>query len=144
MSSVLKDTITNLEHETWRAMQSNGRALLPYLSPNCILLFPMGLKVSARTSPSLDDVLKSDAFVPWLRYNMKDVEVLEVGNQGAIITYEVSAVRPPLGAGGREEEFRALISSTWKLDEEMGKWALLVHQQTPFNRGVSEDEALGL
>lgn len=75
---------------------------------------------------------------------MKDVEVVEVGRQGAVITYEVRAVRPPLGDGGREEDFRALISSTWKLDEESGKWTLLVHQQTPFDKSTAEDEALGL
>lgn len=75
---------------------------------------------------------------------MKDVEVLAIGNTGAVITYEVSAIRPPLGVGGREEKFRALASSTWTLDEEKGKWTLLVHQQTPFDRNMAEDDALGL
>jgi hypothetical protein len=144
MSALLTSTITNLEHETWRAMQSSGAALFPYLSPQCIFLFPMGLKVSAHTTPSLHDVLTSDAFVPWTSYNMEDIEVLAIGNTGAVITYEVSAIRPPLGVGGREEEFRALASTTWTLDEERGKWAMLVHQQTPFNRNMAEDDALGL
>jgi len=144
MSPLLTETITNLEDETWRAMQSHGAALLPYLAANCVLLFPMGMKVSAKTSPSLHDVLTSDAFVPWKSYRMKDIEVLDIGSQGAVITYEVTAVRPPLGVGGKEEKFRALISSTWKLNEEMGNWTLLVHQQTPFDKNIPEDEALGL
>lgn len=143
-NSILNSTITALEHDTWAAMQSSGSALLPYLSPRCVLLFPMGLKVSTGTTPSIDEVLHSDAFVPWQSYTMKDVEVLEIGTTGAVITYEVSAIRPPLGVGGREEKFRALISSTWTLDEEKGKWTLLVHQQTPFNRNMAEDDALGL
>ena len=105
----------------------------------------MGLKVTSTTSPSLHDVLTSDAFVPWKSYALSDISVLEIGtgNQAAVITYEVRAVRPALSEDGREETFRALVSSTWTVDGQ-GKWLLLVSQQTPFDRNMAEDEAVGL
>jgi hypothetical protein len=143
--STLTQTITHLEDATWTAMQSHGAALLPYLHPSCTLLFPMGLKVTSTTSPSLHEVLTSDAFVPWKSYAMDDISVLEIGtgNQAAVITYEVRALRPALSEDGREETFRALVSSTWTVDGQ-GKWLLLVSQQTPFDRNMAEDEAVGL
>ena len=77
---------------------------------------------------------------------MSDISVLEIGtaNQAAVITYEVRAVRPALSADGSQETFRALVSNTWTVDGQ-GEWLLLVmNQQTPFDRKMAEDEAVGL
>jgi len=76
---------------------------------------------------------------------MSDISVLEIGtaNQAAVITYEVQAV-PALSANGSQETFRALVSNTWTVDGQ-GEWLLLVmNQQTPFDRKMAEDEAVGL
>ena len=108
----------------------------------------MGLKVTSNTSPSLHEVLTFDSTRSCpgrATYAMSDISVLEIGtgNQAAVITYEVRAVRPALSEDGREETFRALVSSTWTVDGQ-GKWLLLVSQQTPFDRNMAEDEAVGL
>lgn len=105
--------------------------LLPFLSHDCVMQFPMGLKVSTTSDPSLDDIMLSDAFIPWLKYTLSDVEVMELGREAALITYRAEAVRPPLEGDGIVE-FNARCASVWRLDAEAGKWLLCFHQQTPF------------
>lgn len=116
----LSDIIYRLEDQTWRALQHSGSSLLPFLSTDCIMQFPLGLKVSTTTDPSLKDIMLSDSFIPWLRYTLKDVVVTELAREAALITYRAEAVRPPLeeGRGSRNVEFNALCSSVWRLDAE--------------------------
>lgn len=112
----------------------SGAALLPFLSPDCIMFFPLGLKVSTRSSPNLDEVLKSEAFVPWRRYRLTDVEVVPLGPESALISYRAHATRQHITDDDdeRQDEFRALISSTWRKDPEAGRWLMCFHQQTPY------------
>merc|ERR1712000_277139 len=136
--SMLTDMILDLEDKTWRALMDTGTALLPFLSPECIMLFPMGLKISAKTVPSIEDVMKSEAFVPWRRYRLSEVEVRPLGPEAAIITYRAKATRQHITHDDdeRQDEFSALISSTWQKDPEAGKWLMCVHQQTPYELEV--------
>ncbi|KAK4943439.1 hypothetical protein LTR10_016930 [Elasticomyces elasticus] len=136
--SMLADTISALEDQTWRALMDNGRALLPFLSRDCVMLFPLGMKISGRTQPSLEDVMKSEAFVPWKRYRLSDVEVTPLGTEAASITYRVKATRQHITDDDdeRSDEFRALVSSVWKKDPEAGKWLMCVHQQTPYEEEI--------
>ncbi|KAK5228339.1 hypothetical protein LTR72_002222 [Exophiala xenobiotica] len=136
--SMLTDVILDLEDKTWRALMDTGTALLPFLSPECIMLFPMGLKISAKTEPSIEDVMKSEAFVPWRRYRLSEVEVRPLGPEAAIITYRVNATRQHITHDDdqRQDEFSALISSTWRKDPEAGRWLMCVHQQTPYELEV--------
>jgi hypothetical protein len=78
--------------------------------------------------------MKSEAFVPWRRYRISDTEVIQLGHEAALITYKVKATRQPITEGNIEgqDEFRALISSTWRKDAEAGKWLMCFHQQTPY------------
>jgi hypothetical protein len=131
MSATLKDTIYHLEDQTWCALQQSGSQLLPFLSHDCIMQFPMGLKVSAASDPSLKDIMLSDAFIPWLRYRLEDVAVTELGREAALITYAAEALRPPL-EGNKNVEFNARCASVWRLDAEAETWLLCFHQQTPF------------
>ncbi|EXJ85690.1 hypothetical protein A1O1_06058 [Capronia coronata CBS 617.96] len=150
MEPLLHDTILALEHQTWKALTHSGAALLPYLSRDCIMLFPLGMKVSAKTSPNLDDVMMSEAFIPWRWYKLNDVEVTALGTEAAIITYRVMAARQRLSDNEEEEEtdddddnqpqeqFRALVSSTWRKDPEAGKWLMCVQQQTPYPNDIDD------
>ena len=79
--SMLHDAVYALEDSTWKALMHSGAAMLPYLSRDCIMLFPLGMKVSAKTEPNLGEVLTSDAFVPWKRYKMSNVEVTPLGSE---------------------------------------------------------------
>jgi len=151
---MLYQTILTLEDSTWRALTHTGAALLPFLSRDCIMLFPMGIKVSAKTEPSLEDVMMSEAFIPWQRYKLSDVEVTPLAPEAAIITYRVQATRQPITPDSDEDDdsdddedetrnkkrpettpgddFRALVSSTWRMDPEAEKWLMCVQQQTPY------------
>jgi hypothetical protein len=97
-NSPLAATITELEDSTWKALQKDGASLIPFLSKDCIMLFPMGMKVSATTDPNLKDVMTSAAFVPWKTYEMSDVEVTSLGEDAAVITYRVKALRQEIDA----------------------------------------------
>ena len=127
------ETIKDLEDQTWKALQKDGASLIPFLSKDCIMLFPMGMKVTAMSEPSLKEVMTSEAFVPWKSYKMSDVEVTTLGPDAAVISYKVSATRPPIDAPDDGEPFRALISSTWRRDVDGAGWLMVLHQQTPFN-----------
>ncbi len=115
----------------------------------------MGIKVSAKTEPSLEDVMKSEAFIPWQRYRLSDVDVTPLGTEAAVITYRVQATRQSITSDSSDDssdddddddearnektrhetpgdDFRALVSSTWRRDPEAGKWLMVVQQQTPY------------
>ncbi len=130
---MLHNAISALEDSTWRALTHSGADLLPFLSRDCIMLFPLGMKISAATEPNLADVMTSDAFVPWKRYKMRDVQVMPLGPEAAQISYRVHATRQHITEDDdtRQDEFKALISSTWRKDPEAGKFLMCFHQQTP-------------
>ena len=143
MDPMLYDTILSLEDLTWKALMESGAALLPFLSQDCIMLFPMGMKISAKTAPNLEDVMKSEAFVPWRRYKMSDVHVTPLGPEAALISYRVMATRQHITHEDdtTQDEFRALISSTWRKDPEAGKFLMVFHQQTPYEEITDLDDS---
>jgi hypothetical protein len=136
--SMLHDTIFALEDSTWKALMQSGADLLPFLSRDCIMLFPLGMKITAKSEPSLEDVMKSDAFVPWKRYKLSDVAVTPLGPESALISYRVNATRQHITQDDdtRQDEFKALISSTWRRDPEAGKFLMCFHQQTPYEQDL--------
>lgn len=91
------------------------------------MLFPTGMKISATSEPSLKTVLTSDAFIPWMSYEMNDVSILPLSKNAAIIAYRAVASRQ---VDGDVKDFEALVSSTWRKDVT-GRWQLVLHQQTP-------------
>lgn len=92
-------------------------------------MFPMGMKVTARTEPSVQDILHSPAFVPWKTFDLRNVDVLPVGADGAVISYRAIATRAPSSSDDPGDvEFDALCSSVWRM--ENGKWMMAFHQQT--------------
>lgn len=128
----IHDLILDLEDQTWKALQRDGAALIPFLSRDCQMLFPMGVKVTATTTPNLKEVMTSEAFVPWISYDMDHVNVVELGPDAALITYKVVAMRPNVGAPDDGQPFKALISSVWRRSPG-ADWLMVLHQQTPYS-----------
>lgn len=132
----LRSVIAALEEETWKVLTRSGKELIPYLSKDCIMQFPFGMSISAASEPSIQDVMTSDAFVPWRSYSLSHVVVISVGDDGAVISYRVKASRPD--ADGRDDRFRALVCSVWRKESDAGVWKMCFHQQTPFDHGVED------
>ncbi|ETN42431.1 uncharacterized protein HMPREF1541_01586 [Cyphellophora europaea CBS 101466] len=133
----LHDTILDLEDQTWKALQRTGAALIPFLSKDCQMLFPMGVRVTATSTPNLKEVMTSEAFVPWVSYDMHEVLVTELGPDTALITYKVQALRPQVGAPDDGQPFKALIASVWRRSPG-ADWLMVLHQQTPYSELVEE------
>ena len=128
-SQDLYDRVLELEESTWRALTKSGADMVPHLADDCIMQFPLGLKVSSKSDPSVHDILHSPAFVPWKNFQLKHVDVTPIGEQGAVISYLAVASRPPSDPKGDQEvPFEALCSSVWR--EEGDKWLMCFHQQT--------------
>lgn len=130
MSKELRTRIIDLEEATWRALQKSGEALMPFITYDCIMQFPMGMKLTAKSEPSVKDVLHSPAFIPWKTFELLDIDVQPVGD-GAVISYLAQATRPPTEEGGKDALFDALCCTVWRWDGE--KFAMCFHQQTLAN-----------
>lgn len=131
----LHDRILDLEEQTWRALQTDGSALIPYLTSDAIMQFPLGLKVTANSRPSVQDILHSSAFVPWRTFRLKNVDVTPVGADGAVISYRAIATRASVDPKDeRDAEFDALCSSVWRKDG--ASFYMCFHQQTMTAEGL--------
>lgn len=135
----LTEMITDLEDQTWKVLSRDGADLLPFLSSDCVMAFPFGMKISATSVPSIKDVMTSDAFLPWKSYHMSEVVVTPVGSDGAVISYKVKAMRPEPDDRDKHAKFRALISTVWRRTPgEGGGWLMCYHQQTPYDTEIED------
>lgn len=100
---------------------------MPFVTDDCIMQFPLGMKLTARSDPSVKDILHSSAFVPWKTFELQKIDVQPVGD-GAVISYLVEATRPPVEEGGKDTLFEALCCTVWRWDGE--KYSMCFHQQT--------------
>lgn len=125
------EVIARLEDQTWKVLSNSGKDFLPFLSSDCMMAMPYGMQLSAVSEPSIEEVMTSNAFVPWKSYRMNDVVVTSVGSEGAVINYRVKAIRPD--PEGKESTFRALVASVWRKDSKSGAWQMCFHQQTPYD-----------
>jgi hypothetical protein len=125
----LRHLISDLEDETWQALQRSGAEMVPYLTKDCIMQFPLGMKLTRDTVPSVQDILHSPAFVPWKTYRLSKVDVTPVGRDGAVISYLVEATRLAVEPGDDDVKFEALCSSVWRGDPD-GIFKMCLHQQT--------------
>ena len=128
----LEEMIILLEDSTWKAMEDDARKLLPFLTEDCIMIFQMGLKISHKSEPTLKETLESPAYVPWTGHKMSKIDINLIGRDGAIISYKVEATRPAMDGSDEDDTFTAMVSSTWRRDEETGRLLLCHSQQTPF------------
>lgn len=130
-SSDLTSTISDLEDQTWQALTVSGTKLLPFLAADCIMQLPLGMSVDNASEPNIKDIMTSDAFIPWSRYQISNVKVSAVGDNGAVIGYKVKAER-------EGEKFRALVCSVWRKAKNERDWEMCFHQQTPFEAEVED------
>ena len=90
--------------------------------------FPLGMKLTATSEPSVLDVLHSEAFIPWKSFELLNIDVQPAGEGAAIVSYLAVATRPPVEEGEKDSGFEALCCSVWRWDGE--KFAMCFHQQT--------------
>ena len=121
-SLLLEEEIIYLESQTWEALKISGKALIPFLAPECVMIFPGASIIDDRSKPSLREILERPDMKPWSRYEMDDVRVVKLGKEAASISYSVEAERD--GA-----LYQAFISSVWRHDANA--WKMCLHQQTP-------------
>lgn len=123
----LTAAICSLEHQAWAALCKSGTDLLPLLSNNPVMIFPGDVILTAVSSPTVHEMLKSNEFKPWQSYKLSHDEVVILGKDSALIYYRVEATRA-------DETFRAICSSAWVSDEDTsngrGGWKMASHQQT--------------
>lgn len=80
-TQALHDQIADLEEATWEAVKEGGNALIPYLSADCVMVFPGAPDiVSANSNPPLHEILTHQDIKPWNSYKMRDVHVIPLGN----------------------------------------------------------------
>jgi hypothetical protein len=90
--------------------------------------FPLGMKVTSKSEPSVQDILRSPAFIPWKSYELSKIDVQPVGKDAAIISYLARATRPAQDESDVDFGFEALCCSVWRLDGD--KYKICFHQQT--------------
>ncbi|KAF2230663.1 hypothetical protein EV356DRAFT_508266 [Viridothelium virens] len=127
----LEVELIDLETQTWEALKTSGNDLIPFLSPDCVMLLPGSTIFSSDSSPTLKEILRRSDMKPWTRYKILHPRVVPLarggflgGGDSAAVCYEVEAERGDSGV------YEALITSVWRRDGE-GVWRMCVHQQTP-------------
>jgi uncharacterized protein DUF4440 len=110
-----------LETQGWRALSVGGAAATDFydrvLDDAVTMLLPGALRLTDR-----HEILASMGGPPWTAFSLEAVEVVRLGEDGAVVVYGVVATRD--GA-----QYSALVSSTYA--RRAGGWRLAVHQQTP-------------
>lgn len=92
------------------------------------MIFPGDFLLTAVSSPTVHEMLKSPDYKPWQSYTLSHDEVIPLGKDSAIIYYRVRATR-------NDETFKAICSSVWTMDGGdshgvTGGWKMTSHQQT--------------
>jgi hypothetical protein len=115
----LAEQLIGMEREGWEALVAgNGGAYYRrHLTPNAIMAFSFGVLTREATIEAMESA------PPWESFEMRDVQVVELGADSGIVVYSVRAQRP------RQEPYSAVISSTFVRDGD--GWKLAFHQQTP-------------
>lgn len=125
----IRHLVEDLEEETWQALKRSGAAMVPYLTADCVMQFPLGMKLTRDTTPSVHDILHSPAFVPWKSYRLSKMDVTPVGKDGAVISYLVRATREGADPEDDDVKFEALCCSVWRVEAD-GELKMCLHQQT--------------
>jgi hypothetical protein len=115
----LAERLIALEHEGWEAVVAgNGGAYYrKRLTANAVMAFPFGILTR-------EDALEAlEAARPWERFEIRDPQVVELGDDSGVVVYSVVAGRPG------DEPYAAVVSSTFVRDHD--GWKLAFHQQSP-------------
>jgi hypothetical protein len=115
----LAERLIALEHDGWDALVAGegGRYYREHLTDDALMAFPFGVLTRAETIEAMESA------PPWEGYEIADPRVVQLGDDSAIVVYEVAARRPG------EEPYAALLSTTFV--REGGVWKVAFHQQSP-------------
>lgn len=86
-----------------------------------VCLLPVGALDKAET---IEAIAQAE---PWQGYDFDAIEVLELGDSVAMLTYRARGRRED------QDDYDALVGTLYR--NEAGNWKMLTHQQTPLWRG---------
>jgi hypothetical protein len=115
----LGEQLIGMEREGWEALVAgNGGAYYRrHLTPHALMAFSFGVLTREATIEAMESA------PPWESFEMRDVQVVELGPDSGIVVYTVRAQRPG------QEPYSAVVSSTFLRHTD--GWKLAFHQQTP-------------
>ncbi|KAI9727113.1 MAG: hypothetical protein M1828_007314 [Chrysothrix sp. TS-e1954] len=119
----LQEELVYMEAQTWESLKDSGKAMIPFLAKDCVMIFPGASIFDSSSKPTLNQILERSDMKPWTEYQMQDVRVVPLDVKAAMICYSVEAKRP------EAPTYEALISSVWR--KERDSWKMCLHQQTP-------------
>lgn len=108
-----------LEREGWEALVAGGGAAhyRKLLTANAVMAFPFGILSRERTLRAMAEGR------PWECFEIHDPQVVELGDDCAVVVYRVIARRPG------DEPYAAVVSTTFVREHD--GWKLAFHQQSP-------------
>jgi hypothetical protein len=112
--------LIELERSAWEALTTEGAAAPFYeqtLAREVLMLLPGGMVIDDRAQ-----VIESMRGAPWSSYELRDMRVLPLGADAAVVAYSGSATRG-------DHEYEALFNSTYVREDD--GWRMALHQQTP-------------
>lgn len=115
----LRETLSALETAGWEALKAGTgrRFYAEVLTPDAVMLLPqVGLLEHDRALDGMDGQ-------PWSWFQLRNPQVVPLGDDAAVLTYRVQARRD------FQPEYQALVSSTYVRRD--GQWRMALHQQTP-------------
>jgi hypothetical protein len=117
---VADNELIDLERSAWEALSTEGAAAPFYekvLAREVLMLLPGGMVIDDRAQ-----VIDSMRGAPWSSYELRDLRVLTLRSDAAVVAYSATAIRDG-------HEYQALFNSTYVRED--GEWRLALHQQTP-------------
>ena len=129
ISDRVRDSVTNMEHQFWRARLDKGSSMIEYLDPECVFISPTDGILTSSSSPTLQEKLEDDNSKTFSTYEIQDVEVVEISMMAATACYRLVASKT--NGTGQQTEYRALCSTTWKQGSN-SEWTMCVHQESPY------------
>jgi hypothetical protein len=110
----LKDTLLGIEHEL---AHGGGAEYRRHLADEAVVIVPGQALDKDATVQSIE------ASPGWDELTIDDARVIEVGDDGAAISYRFS------GRRGTDFAYEALLSSVYVRRDD--RWQMVLHQQTP-------------
>jgi hypothetical protein len=114
----VRDGLVDLEERFWLEGGGNPSFWRRHLADDGLVALPLGIMDKDQTVRAIAQAS------PWARVEMRDVRVLAVSDDSALVTYTAVAARAE-----DTDDYIAVIGSVYVL--RGGAWALIFHQQSP-------------
>lgn len=116
-SSSVTDQLLQLEEGFWNAA-GDGDYYREHMAPHGLCVLPAGVLDKDETVAAIGEA------EPWADFEVRDVKILDLGDDEAALCYKAEAARK-----NHPSAYTALVSSVYT--RLHGKWKLSLHQQTP-------------